>query len=169
MKAKKLFELVTGNEMKPWLSRNKLPNINTCENGWSNFSANLKVVSLKLLELTQFAWPNLSIYFNFLCSVPSDDVIESTRSLMRPPVIIPPWAGMHHRQYICLVSMMHLICVWCPWYIMNTPGFHYTQFLGLVFMIHNIYVWIHYTQCLVSPIINYVWYPWCTIFMSMQY
>ena len=31
-----------------------LPNINTCENGWSNFSANLRVLSLKLLELTQF-------------------------------------------------------------------------------------------------------------------
>ena len=47
---------------------------------------NLRVVSLKLLELTQFAWPNLSIYFNFLCAVPRDDVIEGTRFLMRPPV-----------------------------------------------------------------------------------
>ena len=42
-------------EMKPRLSRNMLPNINTCENGWSNFSANLRIVSLKLLELNQFA------------------------------------------------------------------------------------------------------------------
>ena len=33
----------------------------------------------------------LSIYFNFLCAVSRDDVIESTRFLMRPPVIIPPW------------------------------------------------------------------------------
>ena len=78
--------------MKPRLSRNMLPNINTCENGWSYFSANLRVVSLKLLELAQFAWPNLSIYFNFLCAVPRDDVIESTRFLMRLPVIIPPWS-----------------------------------------------------------------------------
>ena len=84
MKEIKLFELVTGTEMKPWLSRNMLPNINTCENGWSNFSANLRVVSLKLIELTQFAWPNLSIYFNFVCAVPRDDVIETTRFLMRP-------------------------------------------------------------------------------------
>ena len=53
--------------------------------GWSNFSANLRVVSLKLLELTKFAWQNLSIYFNFLSAV-----IESTRFLMRPPDIIPP-------------------------------------------------------------------------------
>ena len=63
-----------------------LPNINISENGYSNFPANLRVVSLKLLELTQFACPNLSIYFNFLCAVPRDDVIESTRFLMRPPV-----------------------------------------------------------------------------------
>ena len=86
MKETKLFELVTGTEMKPWLSRNMLPNINTCENGGLNFSVNLRVVSLKLLELTQFAWPNLSIYFNFFCAVPCDDVIESARILMRPPV-----------------------------------------------------------------------------------
>ena len=58
----------------------------TCGNGWSNFSANFRVVSLKLLELTQFAWPNQSIYFNFLCAAPRDDVIESTRFLMKPPV-----------------------------------------------------------------------------------
>ena len=76
MKETKLFELVTGTEMKPWLSGNVLPNINTCENGWSNFSANRRVVSLKLIELTQFTWPNPSIYFNFLCAVPRDDVIE---------------------------------------------------------------------------------------------
>ena len=86
MKETKLFELVTGTEMKPWFSRNMVPNINTCENGYSNFSANLKVMSLKLLQLTQFAWPYLSIYFNFLCAVPRGDVIESTRFLMRPPV-----------------------------------------------------------------------------------
>ena len=93
MKDTKLFELVTGTEMKPWLSRNMLPNINTCENRWSNFSANLRVVSLKLLELSQFAWPNLSIYSNFLCALPRDDVIESTRFLMRPPV--------NHSTMIC--------------------------------------------------------------------
>ena len=86
MKKTKLFELVTGTEMKPWLSQNMLPNINTCENGWSNFSANLRIVSLKLLELTQFTWPNLSINFHFLWAVPRDDVIESTRFLMRAPV-----------------------------------------------------------------------------------
>ena len=87
MKETKLFELVTGTEMKPRLSRNMLPNINTCENGWSNFSANLRIVSLKFLELTQYAWPNLSIYFNFLCAVPRGDVIESTHFLMRPPKV----------------------------------------------------------------------------------
>ena len=47
------------------LRKHMLPNINTCENGWSNFSENLRVVTIKLLELTQFASPNLSVYFNF--------------------------------------------------------------------------------------------------------
>ena len=93
MKETKLFELVTGTEMKPWLSRNMLSNINTCENGWSNFSTHIRVVFLKLLEITQFVWPNLSNYLNFLCAVPRDDVIKSTRFLMRPSVIIPPWCS----------------------------------------------------------------------------
>ena len=43
-----------------------LPTINTCENGWSNFSPNLRVVTIKLIELTQFASPNLRIFFHFL-------------------------------------------------------------------------------------------------------
>ena len=30
-----------------------------------NFSENLRIAALKLLKLTQFASPNLSIYFNF--------------------------------------------------------------------------------------------------------
>ena len=41
---------------------------------------------IKIVRVTQFALPNLSIYFNFLCAVPRDDVIESTRFLMRPRV-----------------------------------------------------------------------------------
>ena len=40
------------------------PNIRRiCENGWS---ANLRIVVIKLFELTQCASPNLSIYFNFV-------------------------------------------------------------------------------------------------------
>ena len=52
-------------------SENMLPNINTCENGWSKFSANLWVVAIKLFELTQFASQTLPIFFKFeLCSGP---------------------------------------------------------------------------------------------------
>ena len=47
-------------------SGNTLPSIKTCENGWSNFSENLRIVALKLLELTLFLSPNLSIYDYFL-------------------------------------------------------------------------------------------------------
>ena len=110
MKETKLFELVIGTEMKLWLSRNMLLNINTCKNGWSNFSANLRVVSLKLLELTQFAWPNISIYFNFLCAVPHDDVNESTCFLMRPPVNHSTMAlTMNEWRRALCASVWHLI------------------------------------------------------------
>ena len=34
------------------------PNMNKCENGWSNFSASFRVVVLKLTELIQFAFPH---------------------------------------------------------------------------------------------------------------
>ena len=60
-----MFALVTGTTTKPQLSGNMLPNINTCENSCLNFSANLRGVTIKLLELTQDASPNLSSYFNF--------------------------------------------------------------------------------------------------------
>ena len=43
-----------------------LPNINKCENWCWYFSENLRIVALTLLELTKFASPNLSIYFNFV-------------------------------------------------------------------------------------------------------
>ena len=91
MKETKLFQLVTGIEMKPWLAQNML---------------------------TQFPWSNLSIYFNFLCAVPRDDIIESTRFLMRPPVIIPPWYSpylpladfrdQHSFRYTVLIHSLHV-------------------------------------------------------------
>ena len=96
--------------MEPWSSRNMLPNLNTCENWWSNFSANLRVVSLKLVELNQFVWPNVSIYFNLLCAVPRDDVIEGTRFLMRPPVIIPPWVTRLY--WPAQVTRFKCLCSW---------------------------------------------------------
>ena len=51
MKETKLFELLTGTATKPGLSGNMILNINTYGNGWSNFSANLRVEALNLLEL----------------------------------------------------------------------------------------------------------------------
>ena len=60
-----MIRLVTGIATKPRLSGNMLPNIKTCENGWSNFSGNLRIVALKLLELTRFLSPksiNLQLF-----------------------------------------------------------------------------------------------------------
>ena len=45
-----------------YMSGNMLQNLKTCENGLSNFSENLRIVALKLLDLTQSLSPNLSIY-----------------------------------------------------------------------------------------------------------
>ena len=60
-----LIQLVTSIATKPPLSGNILPDRKRCENGSSNISENLRVVT-KVFELTQFASPNLWIYFNFV-------------------------------------------------------------------------------------------------------
>ena len=57
---------MTGIATKPRLSGNMLPKIKTCENEWSNFSENLRVMEIKFIELTEFASPNQSIFFNFV-------------------------------------------------------------------------------------------------------
>ena len=49
-------------------SGNLLPNINTSENWWLNFSENLRIIALKLLELTRFLWPK-SINLLEFCTV----------------------------------------------------------------------------------------------------
>ena len=47
-------------------SGNMLPIIKTGKNGLSNFSEHSKVMALKLLELTRFEPPNVSVYFYFV-------------------------------------------------------------------------------------------------------
>ena len=62
---------VNCSKMRPAQQRNRdsletSPNLKTCKNEWQNFSENLIIMALKLLELTQFASQNLSIFFNFV-------------------------------------------------------------------------------------------------------
>ena len=65
------IDLVAGTETKPRLSGNKPYQKLIYENGWSNLSENLRIVAIKLLELTQFASIDISIYFNFVwCLAP---------------------------------------------------------------------------------------------------
>ena len=45
---------------------NMLPNINICKIGWLNFWENLRIVALKLLELSLLLSQNLSISFTFV-------------------------------------------------------------------------------------------------------
>ena len=56
---------MTGRIVKPRVSGNMLPNIKIHENGWLHFSGNLRGMAIIFLELTPFALPNISIYFNF--------------------------------------------------------------------------------------------------------
>ena len=119
MKETKLFELVTGTEMKPWLSGNTLPNINTCENGWSNFSANLRVVSLKLLELSQFAWPNLSVPGKFPQGCSKRFLPSATWAIRCRTIINTILHCNHSRLPICLITtipeqQMNKLCVQVP-------------------------------------------------------
>ena len=58
-----MLEFVTGKAPKLRLSGNMLPSIKTSENWWESLLVTLRATALKLLELTQFASPNLSIYF----------------------------------------------------------------------------------------------------------
>ena len=54
----KYYEISTVTASSPWPWANMLKNMNKCENGWSNFSENLRIVALKLFELTRFLSPN---------------------------------------------------------------------------------------------------------------
>ena len=42
-----------------------LQNINTCENGWSNFSGNLLIVALKLLEFNSILMTKILLIDQF--------------------------------------------------------------------------------------------------------
>ena len=58
----KLFDHVTGTAIKLWHSEKMVANIKTIKNLLSNFLENLRIVTLKLVEFTQFLSQNLSIY-----------------------------------------------------------------------------------------------------------
>ena len=78
-----MFDLLIGTATKLRLSGYMLRNINTFEIESWHFSENLKIVALKLLELTPLTSPKISIYFNFVWRCGS--VVMST-FLNYPPV-----------------------------------------------------------------------------------
>ena len=55
-------QLVTGRATKPWPREICFSKYKNVQNGWSNFSENLRIVALKLPEFTRFLSPNPSIY-----------------------------------------------------------------------------------------------------------
>ena len=86
---------------------NMLQNINTCKNGWTNFSANMRDVTLNLPELTQIASLNHKLSLtSYIRAIRLGDVIKKTRFLMRPPVVI------HHAPKYAKVWII-LVCIFC--------------------------------------------------------
>ena len=69
-----------------------LPNINTCENGWSNLSENLRIVQFRVVEITRFLSPksiNLQLFTLILygvgvrCDVDIFKLTASAQSIYR--------------------------------------------------------------------------------------
>ena len=85
---------------KPWLSGNMLPNIKTCENGWSNFSENLSWHRIWLRFLDSH--PQIhQFFFNYVCCWGS--LIVMLRFLNYPPLRSPfieksTSECVHHRE-----------------------------------------------------------------------
>ena len=85
-------EIVTSTASKPWLSGNMLLNIKTFKNGWSNFSENLRIVRLKVVEIKVFLSPksrNLQLFTLILygvgvrCDVDIFKLTASAQSIYR--------------------------------------------------------------------------------------
>ena len=101
-----LFEIVTCKTTKPRLSGNMLPNRNSCENGWANFSANMRDVAIKLFWLTQLESQNLLIYFNFVLVLGS---VVMLIFLNFPPERSPLVEKSFNKlQYVSSVSMANI-------------------------------------------------------------
>ena len=84
-----------------------LPNINTSENECWYFSEDLKIVALKLLELTQLTSPKVSIYFNFVWRWGT--VVMST-FLNLPPVRSP------------LIVKIYMYCTLLKYFLFNSKN-----------------------------------------------
>ena len=132
-----MTQLVTGIAMKPLLLGNKKANIRTCKNGWLNFLDNFNIMALKLLQLTQFLSPNLSIYsyllqFSFvlggsLCS----KVIFPSHTIYREVYNI----------YICLVIYYIYIYICYIFSSYNEENQKIEIFYSIIYIIY-IYIYI---------------------------
>ena len=95
----KLFQIVTGTATKPWLSGNMLPNINTCKNGWSKLSENLRIMALKLL------WPGEQASHD---RYPSSSPELSRRPSVKNPKLQrqPPSAISYFLWFVSLLNVL---------------------------------------------------------------
>ena len=111
---------------KPWLSGNIFPNIKTCENGLSNFSENLTIVQLKVVEITRFLSPkpiNLQLFtfilygFVVLCDHRRFSVLSPfIEKSMCTHIIYAPILFMHP-YYLCTHIVYAPILFMHPYYL----------------------------------------------------
>ena len=92
-------------ECSEW--ENRLPNIKTWANRWYNFSENLRIVTLKLLELTRFLSTNLSIFFNFLLFWGRYDVEISTLTARAKSINRLVYANKYLKLQFIWFSLLH--------------------------------------------------------------
>ena len=90
-KEPKLFELVTDTSWDETVTLTKHVTKYKYMRKWIfEFLSKSQSRVLKIARVTSIRMTKSINLFNFLWAIPRDDVIESTRFMMRPPVIIPP-------------------------------------------------------------------------------
>ena len=120
---------MTGTRTKPWPPVNMLPNIKTCENGWSNFSENLIIVAIKLLELLN-SYHQIYPFTLSLCGVG----VRCDGDIFIPTARLQSICGeIYDCFYCCYYYYPYYWCWWwrwwccmiLPWFL--RPLFYYVQ------------------------------------------
>ena len=171
----KLFDFVTGITTKPRLSRHMLPNINTCENGWSNFSANLRVVVIKLGQLYNSIRNNKSrIYCNFqvTCTVLGSVVMRKVRRRLSAcsPVLEKSMVGSVNRNtniiYIIISTSIIIDALLCQkLYVLVSYCCQLTTLLSA----RTTHIYQFYIRSNVCLFINPFYQNYGPIFLSLIY
>ena len=105
-----MIRLVTGIATKPWLSGNIFPNKKTRENGWSDFSENLRILLLKFHYIVNSIFITKSINFQLFTLILFGFGVSY--NLMRFSVLSPCILSMYTGEvYACILYIVISIIV----------------------------------------------------------